>query len=119
MEEPIILIHSLDYLFLGLEAAEVMKMDLVNEVRMEADRLNELKTKLTRIREIVKINKENSQKLAQFYEKDQNLMPLVAKFVTTLTELDEISSCKTITEMMRVIERITQCMIQIQIQLTQ
>jgi len=119
MEDPIILIHSLDYLFLGLEAAEVMKMDLVNEVRKEADRLNELKTKLTRIREIVKINKENSQKLAQFYEKDQNLMPLVAKFITTLTELDEISSCKTITEMMRVIERITQCMIQIQIQLTQ
>ena len=117
MEDPIILIHSLDYLFLGLEAAEVMKMDLVNEVRTEADRLNELKTKLTRIREIVKINKENSQKLAQFYEKDQNLMPLVAKFITTLTELDEISACTTISEMIGVLNRITECMLQIQIHL--
>jgi len=33
MKDSIVLIHPLDYLFTGLEASEVIKMDLVNVIR--------------------------------------------------------------------------------------
>jgi hypothetical protein len=44
-------------------------------------------------------------------------MPLVAKFITILTELDEISACNTISEMIGVLNKISECILQIQIHL--
>ena len=117
MEDPVVAIHPLDYLFQGLEAAEVLKLHLVSLIKEEANRLKNLKLKLNSIRKLVEINQANSRKLIQIFQEDQNIMPLVAKFITILTELDEISACNTISEMIGVLNRITGCMIQVQIQL--
>ena len=117
MEDPVVAIHPLDYLFQGLEAAEVLKLHLVSLVKEEANRLRNLKLKLNSIRKLVEVNQTNSRKLVQIFQEDQNIMPLVAKFITILTELDEISACNTISEMIGVLNRITECMLQIQIHL--
>ena len=117
MEDPVVAIHPLDYLFQGLEAAEVLKLHLISLVKEEANRLRNLKLKLNSIRKLVKVNQTNSRKLVQIFQEDQNIMPLVAKFITILTELDEISACNTISEMIGVLNRITECMLQIQIHL--
>jgi len=117
MEDPVVAIHPLDYLFQGLEAAEVLKLHLVSLVKEEANRLRNLKLKLNSIRRLVEVNQTNSRKLVQIFQKDQNIMPLVAKFITILTELDEISACNTISEMIGVLNKITECMLQVQIHL--
>ena len=117
MEDPVVAIHPLDYLFQGLEAAEVLKLHLVSLIKEEANRLRNLKLKLNSIRKLVEVNQTNSRKLVQIFQEDQNIMPLVAKFITILTELDEISACNTISEMIGVLSRITECMLQIQIHL--
>jgi len=117
MEDPVVAIHPLDYLFQGLEAAEVLKLHLVSLVKEEANRLRNLKLKLNSIRKLVEVNQTNSRKLVQIFQEDQNIMPLVAKFITILTELDEISACNTISEMIGVLNRITECMLQVQIHL--
>jgi len=117
MEDPVVAIHPLDYLFQGLEAAEVLKLHLVSLVKEEANRLRNLKLKLNSIRKLVEVNQTNSRKLVQIFQEDLNIMPLVAKFITILTELDEISACNTISEMIGVLNRITECMLQIQIHL--
>jgi len=117
MEDPVVVIHPLDYLFQGLEAAEVLKLHLVSLIKEEANRLRNLKLKLNSIRKLVEVNQANSRKLVQIFQEDQNIMPLVAKFITILTELDEISACNTISEMIGVLNKITECMLQIQIQL--
>ena len=118
MEDPVVAIHPLDYLFQGLEAAEVLKLHLVSLVKEEANRLRNLKLKLNSIRKLVEVNQTNSRKLVQIFQEDQNIMPLVAKFITILTELDEISACNTISEMIGVLNKITECMLQIQIHLS-
>ena len=117
MEDPVVAIHPLDYLFQGLEAAEVLKLHLVSLIKEEANRLRNLKLKLNSIRKLVEVNQTNSRKLVQIFQEDQNIMPLVAKFITILTELDEISACNTISEMIGVLNRITECMLQVQIHL--
>jgi len=117
MEDPVVAIHPLDYLFQGLEAAEVLKLHLVSLVKEEANRLRNLKLKLNSIRKLVEVNQTNSRKLVQIFQEDQNIMPLVAKFITILTELDEISACNTISEMIGVLNKISECMLQIQIHL--
>jgi hypothetical protein len=117
MEDPVVAIHPLDYLFQGLEAAEVLKLHLISLIKEEANRLRNLKLKLNSIRKLVEVNQTNSRKLIQIFQEDQNIMPLVAKFITILTELDEISACNTISEMIGVLNRITECMLQIQIHL--
>jgi PP-loop superfamily ATP-utilizing enzyme len=119
MEEPVVKIHPLDYLFQGLEAAEVLKLHIVSLIKEEANRLKTLKLKLNSVRRIVEVNQINSEKLTQIFENDQNFMPLVARFITVLAELDEISACKTILEMIQVLNKITECMIQVQVQLNQ
>ena len=118
MEDPVVAIHPLDYLFQGLEAAEVLKLHIVSLIKEEANRLKNLKLKLNSIRKLVEVNQTNSRKLVQIFQEDQNIMPLVAKFITILTELDEISACNTISEMIGVLNRITECMLQIQIHLS-
>ena len=75
-----------------------------------------LKLKLNSVRKLVEVNQANSRKLTQIFQENQNIMPLVAKFITILTELDEISACNTISEMIGVLNKITECMLQIQIQ---
>ena len=117
MEDPVVAIHPLDYLFQGLEAAEVLKLHLVSLIKEEANRLRNLKLKLNSIRRLVEVNQTNSRKLVQIFQEDQNIMPLVAKFITILTELDEISACNTISEMIGVLNKISECMLQIQIHL--
>ena len=117
MEDPVVAIHPLDYLFQGLEAAEVLKLHLVSLVKEEANRLRNLKLKLNSIRKLVEVNQTNSRKLIQIFQEDLNIMPLVAKFITILTELDEISACNTISEMIGVLNKISECMLQIQIHL--
>ena len=117
MEDPVVAIHPLDYLFQGLEAAEVLKPHLVSLIKEEANRLRNLKLKLNSIRKLVEVNQTNSRKLVQIFQEDQNIMPLVAKFITILTELDEISACNTISEMIGVLNKITECMLQVQIHL--
>jgi hypothetical protein len=117
MEDPVVAIHPLDYLFQGLEAAEVLKLHLVSLVKEEANRLRNLKLKLNSIRKLVEVNQTNSRKLVQIFQEDQNIMPLVAKFITILTELDEISACNTISEMIGVLNKISECILQIQIHL--
>ena len=117
MEDPVVAIHPLDYLFQGLEAAEVLKLHLISLVKEEANRLRNLKLKLNSIRKLVEVNQTNSRKLVQIFQEDQNIMPLVAKFITILTELDEISACNTISEMIGVLNKITECMLQVQIHL--
>jgi hypothetical protein len=117
MEDPVVAIHPLDYLFQGLEAAEVLKLHLVSLIKEEANRLRNLKLKLNSIRKLVEANQANSRKLVQIFQEDQNIMPLVDKFITILTELDEISTCNTISEMIGVLNKITECMLQIQIHL--
>jgi len=117
MEDPVVAIHPLDYLFQGLEAAEVLKLHLVSLVKEEANRLRNLKLKLNSIRKLVEVNQTNSRKLVQIFQEDLNIMPLVAKFITILTELDEISACNTISEMIGVLNKISECMLQIQIHL--
>ncbi len=117
MEDPVVAIHPLDYLFQGLEAAEVLKLHMVSLIKEEANRLRNLKLKLNSIRKLVEANQTNSRKLVQIFQEDQNIMPLVAKFITILTELDEISACNTISEMIGVLNKITECMLQIQIHL--
>jgi len=117
MEDPVVAIHPLDYLFQGLEAAEVLKLHLVSLVKEEANRLRNLKLKLNSIRKLVEVNQTNSRKLVQIFQEDQNIMPLVAKFITILTELDEISACNTISEMIGALNKITECMLQVQIHL--
>jgi hypothetical protein len=117
MEDPVVAIHPLDYLFQGLEAAEVLKLHLVSLIKEEANRLRNLKLKLNSIRKLVEVNQTNSRKLVQIFQEDQNNMPLVAKFITILTELDEISACNTISEMIGVLNKISECMLQVQIHL--
>jgi hypothetical protein len=117
MEDPVVAIHPLDYLFQGLEAAEVLKLHLVSLIKEEANRLRNLKLKLNLIRKLVEVNQTNSRKLVQIFQEDLNIMPLVAKFITILTELDEISACNTISEMIGVLNKISECMLQIQIHL--
>ena len=117
MEDPVVAIHPLDYLFQGLGAAEVLKLHLVSLIKEEANRLKNLKLKLNSIRKLVEVNQTNSRKLVQIFQEDLNIMPLVAKFITILTELDEISACNTISEMIGVLNKISECMLQIQIHL--
>ena len=117
MEDSVVAIHPLDYLFQGLEAAEVLKLHLVSLIKEEANRLRNLKLKLNSIRKLVEVNQTNSRKLVQIFQEDMNIMPLVAKFITILTELDEISACNTISEMIGVLNKISECMLQIQIHL--
>jgi hypothetical protein len=117
MEDPVVAIHPLDYLFQGLEAAEVLKLHLVSLIKEEANRLRNLKLKLNSIRKLVEVNQTNSRKLVQIFQEDQNIMPLVAKFITILTELDEISACNTISEMIGVLNKISECILQIEIHL--
>ena len=117
MEDPVVAIHPLDYLFQGLEAAEVLKLHIVSLIKEEANRLKNLKLKLNSVKKLVEVNQTNSRKLVQIFQEDMNIMPLVAKFITILTELDEISACNTISEMIGVLNRITECMLQIQIHL--
>jgi hypothetical protein len=117
MEDPVVTIHPLDYLFQGLEAAEILKLHMVSLIKEEANRLRNLKLKLNSIRKLVEVNQANSRKLTQIFQENENIMPLVAKFITILTELEEISACNTISEMIGVLNRITECMLQIQIQL--
>ena len=117
MEDPVVAIHPLDYLFQGLEAAEVLKLHLVSLIKEEENRLRNLKLKLNSIRKLVEVNQTNSRKLVQIFQEDLNIMPLVAKFITILTELDEISACNTISEMIGVLNKITECMLQVQIHL--
>ena len=117
MEDPVVAIHPLDYLFQGLEAAEVLRLHLVSLIKEEANRLRNLKLKMNSIRKLIEVNQTNSRKLVQIFQEDQNIMPLVAKFITILTELDEISACNTISEMIGVLNKITECMLQIQIHL--
>ena len=117
MEDPVVAIHPLDYLFQGLEAAEVLKLHLVSLIKEEANRLRNLKLKLNSIRKLVEVNQTNSRKLVQIFQEDQNVMPLVAKFITILTELDEISACNTISEMIGVLNKISECILQIEIHL--
>ena len=117
MEDPVVAIHPLDYLFQGLEAAEVLKLHLISLIKEEANRLRNLKLKMNSIRKLIEVNQTNSRKLVQIFQEDQNIMPLVAKFITILTELDEISACNTISEMIGVLNKISECMLQIQIHL--
>ena len=117
MEDPVVAIHPLDYLFQGLEAAEVLKLHLVSLIKEEANRLRNLKLKLNSIRKLVEVNQTNSRKLVQIFQEHQNIMPLVAKFITILTELDEISACNTISEMIGVLNKISECMLQVQMHL--
>ena len=119
MEDPVVAIHPLDYLFQGLEAAEVLKLHIVSLIKEEAHRLRNLKLKLNSVRKLVEVNQANSRKLTKMFQENQNVMPLVAKFITTLTELDEISACNTISEMIGVLNKITECTLQIQVQLNQ
>jgi len=117
MEDPVVAIHPLDYLFQGLEAAEVLKLHIVSLIKEEANRLKNLKLKLNSVRKLVEVNQTNSRKLVQIFQEDLNIMPLVAKFITILTELDEISACNTISEMIGVLNKISECMLQVQIHL--
>ena len=117
MEDPVVAIHPLDYLFQGLEAAEVLKLHIVSLIKEEANRLKNLKLKLNSVKKLVEVNQTNSRKLVQIFQEDMNIMPLVAKFITILTELDEISACNTISEMIGVLNKITECMLQVQIHL--
>jgi len=117
MEDPVVAIHPLDYLFQGLEAAEVLKLHLISLIKEEANRLRNLKLKMNSIRKLIEVNQTNSRKLVQIFQEDLNIMPLVAKFITILTELDEISACNTISEMIGVLNKISECMLQIQIHL--
>ncbi len=115
MGEQVITIHPLDYLFKGLEASEVFKLRLVNLFNKEVERLRVLKRELESIRSIVKNNRGNSRKLTELFGNDPNFMPLVAKFISNLAELDELSFCDAISEMVGVINRSAKCVIQVQI----
>ena len=70
MEDPVIVINPLDYLFQGLEAAEVLKLHRVSLIKEEAHRLKNLKLKLNSVRRLVEVNQANSRKLTQMFQEN-------------------------------------------------
>ena len=110
-------IHPLDYLLQGLEASEKIKMFLVTMIEEEERRHKNLQTKLNNMREIVKVNQENGQKLLQIYEQNTNIMPLVARFIVNIIQLNELASCKTIEDLISTAKAINKCQIPVKIQL--
>jgi hypothetical protein len=117
MEKPETTIHPLDYLLQGLEASEKVKVSLVKLIEQEERRIKDLQTKIDNLREIIKANQENGQKLLQIYEQDSNIMPLVSRFIVNLIQLSELASCKTIEKMVDTARTINLCQIPVRIQL--
>jgi len=109
MEKPEATIHPLDYLLQGLESSEKVKISLVNMIQQEENRIKDLQAKIGNLREIIKANQENGQKLLQIYEQNSNIMPLVSRF--------ELASCKTIEDMVDTARIINLCQIPVAIQL--
>ena len=110
-------IHPLDYLLQGLEASEKIELSLVSMIEEEERRLKDLQVKLNNMREIVKINQENGQKLLQVYEQNSNIMPLVARFIANIIQLNELASCKTIEDTINTAKIISKCQIPVKIQI--
>ena len=117
MEKPEATIHPLDYLLQGLESSEKVKISLVNMINQEESRIKDLQEKIGNLREIIKANQENGQKLLQIYEQNSNIMPLVSRFIVNLIQLSELASCKTIEDMVDTARIINLCQIPIAIQL--
>jgi TolA-binding protein len=117
MEKPEATIHPLDYLLQGLESSEKVKISLVNMIEQEERRIKDLQAKIDNLREIIKANQENGQKLLQIYEQNSNIMPLVSRFIGNLIQLSELASCKTIEDMVEVARIINLCQIPVAIQL--
>jgi hypothetical protein len=112
MEKPEATIHPLDYLLQGLESSEK-----VNMIEQEESRIKDLQAKIGNLREIIKANQENGQKLLQIYEQNSNIMPLVSRFIVNLIQLSELASCKTIEDMVDTARIINLCQIPVTIQL--
>ena len=110
-------IHPLDYLLQGLEASEKIKLSLVSMIEEEERRLKDLQVKLNNMREIVKINQENGQKLLQVYEQNSDIMPLVARFIANIIQFNELASCKTIEDTIKTAKIISKCQIPVKIQI--
>jgi hypothetical protein len=117
MEEPSSTIHPLDYLLQGLESSEKIKVCLMNMIEQEERRIKDLQAKIDNLREIIKVNQENGQKLLQIYEQNSSIMPLVSRFIVNLIQLSELASCKTIEEMVGTAKTINLCQIPIKIQI--
>ena len=110
-------IHPLDYLLQGLESSEKVKISLVKMIEQEQSRIKDLQAKIDNLREIIKANQENGQKLLQIYEQNSNIMPLVSRFIVNLIQLSELASCKTIEDMVDTARIINLCQIPVAIQL--
>ena len=96
-----------DYACPGIKIVKAIKSILKKLMKFQPDKKGRMLRAISHVlsaRQLVEIHKNSSYKLARLYEGDENVAPLIARFITDLIELERIVSCPTLRKMKEAIE---------------
>ncbi len=96
-----------DYACRGIKIVKAIKSILKELMKFQPDKKGRMLQAISHVqsaRQLVQSHKNCSYKLARLYEGDENIAPLIAKFITDLIEFERIVSCPTLRKMKEVIE---------------
>jgi len=99
--------NATDYACRGIKIVKAIKSILKELMKFQPDRKGRMLQAISHVqsaRQLVQSHKNCSYNLAQIYEGDKNIAPLIAKFITDLIDLERIVSCSSLRKMKEVIE---------------
>ncbi len=99
--------NATDYACRGIKIVKAIKSILKELMRFQPDKKGRMLRAISHVqsaRQLVQSHKISSYKLARLYEGDENIAPLIARFITDLIELEIIVSCPTLRKMKEAIE---------------
>jgi hypothetical protein len=88
-----------DYACRGIKIVKAIKSILKDLMRFQPNKKGRMLQAISHVqsaRQLVQSHKNCSYHLARIYEGDENIAPLIAKFITDLIELERIVSCSSL-----------------------
>ncbi len=97
----------------GLIATDKLRAQLSDLIKQEFAKGQTFKAKMTSIHSSIKVNQVKANRLLELYKGDEEVLPLVARYIANLVQLELITACGNIERMYEAMNCLEQCQIRI------
>jgi hypothetical protein len=112
MGEPVE-ITPLEYLNGGLIATDKLRVQLSDLIKQYFAKAQHLRAKMTSIHSSIIVNQVKANRLLEVYKGNEEVLPLVAKYIANLVQLEQITACDNIERTYEAMNCLEQCRIKI------
>ena len=103
----------LEYLHGGLAASDKLRVQISNLIKQEFAKSQNLRARMSKIHSSIKINQTKANRLSEVFKGDEEVLPLVSRYIANLVQLELITACDNIERMYEAMICLEECQIRI------